>query len=119
MDTVSHQLHANSPDILVRQRHAIALRAKGLTVKEVARELKCSPYVAQTLLARAADARIDAPTTAWLSGLPHRTARALLAHGYKDKQEVANDLISGQLTSDLPGIGAKTLRALADWLAES
>jgi hypothetical protein len=95
----------------------VELRAAGLTVREVAQQLKCSLYVAQTLLNRADDTRVLAADTGWLTGLPHRAARTLLKQGYKSKADVASALATGHLTSDLPGVGQKTLTVLAEWLA--
>jgi hypothetical protein len=111
------QLHPNSAAILGRQQRAQELRAAGLTIREIAVQLECSPYVAQTLLSRAHDRRVEMDDTGWLEGLPHRAARILLTQGYKTKDEVVNALSRGDLTSDQPGVGRKTLEVLAQWLA--
>ena len=109
-------LSSNSTEILERQKRAEAHRATGLKVREVARTLGCSPYVAQTLLNRANDKRLDAQDTTWLTGLSHRTARTLLAQGYKDAVEVARALTEGVLSSGAPGVGPKMLEELGRWI---
>lgn len=116
MDSPPH-LPSNSAEILGRQQRAVELRATGLTVREVAQQLNCSLYAAQTLLNRADDRRVDAADTGWLAGLPHRAARTLLELGYKTKADVANALAIGRLTSDQPGVSQKTLTVLTEWLA--
>lgn len=118
MEPSRQHLHSNSADILGRQERAAELRASGLTVREVAQRLNCSPYVAQTLLNRAYDQRLGNCETGWLQGLPHRAARTLLTQGFRSKEDVADALASGRLTSDQPGVGQKTLGVLAAWLAE-
>lgn len=113
-------LKPNSSNILERQKRAAELRATGLTVLQVARELHCSPYVVQTLLNRANDRRLEIDDTGWLAGLTHSTARTVLAQGYKTKADVASALVNESLTCDQPGVGRKTLAELAQWIeAES
>jgi hypothetical protein len=109
-------LSPNSTEILERQKRAEALRASGLTIREVAIALRCSMHVAGTLLARSQDQRVDTGNTGWLNGLPHRTARALLALGFRTQQDVANALADGSITSDMPGMGPKTVAAIEEWL---
>lgn len=118
MDSLPQHLHSNSAGILGRQQRAVELRAAGLTVREVAQRLNCSPYVAQTLLNRADDRRLGEGNAGWLEGLPHRAARTLLVQGYRSKADVADAIANGHLTSDQPGVGQKTLTVLAEWLAE-
>ena len=109
-------LTSNSTEILERQKRAEVLRASGMTVREVAIELRCSMHVAGTLLARTHDQRIDTGNTNWLNGLPHRTARALLALGFRSQQDVASALADGAINSDTPGMGPKTVAAIEEWL---
>lgn len=109
-------LSSNSTEILERQKRAEALRASGLTIREVAIQLRCSMHVAGTLLARSHDQRIDTGNSAWLNGLPHRTARALLALGFRTKQDVSRALADGTINSDTPGMGPRTVAAINDWL---
>lgn len=88
-----------------------------MTVREVAIELRCSMHVAGTLLARSHDQRIDTGNSDWLNGLPHRTARTLLALGFKSQQEVSEALAKGSINSHMPGMGPKTVAAIKEWLA--
>ncbi|MBL0726140.1 hypothetical protein [Piscinibacter sp. HJYY11] len=110
-------LSSNSSEILERQKRAEALRASGMTVREVAIELRCSMHVAGTLLARSHDPRIDTGNSDWLNGLPHRTARALLALGFSSQHGVASALAEGSLNSGTPGLGPKTVAAIEKWLS--
>lgn len=109
-------LSPNSTAILERQKRAEALRARGMTVREVAIELGCSMHVAGTLLSRSNDQRIDTGNAEWLNGLPHRTARALLALGFSTQQDVATALADGSINSDMPGMGPKTVAAIEEWI---
>ncbi len=116
MGQQTQPLSPNSTEILERQKRAEALRASGKTIREVAIELRCSMHVAGTLVARSHDQRIDAGDSAWLNGLPHRTARALLALGFRTPEAVAASLDDGSINSDVPGMGPKTIAGIKEWL---
>jgi hypothetical protein len=110
-------LSSNSRNILDRQKRAEALRAKGLKIREVAIELQCSIHVAGNLLARSRDQRVATDNARGLNGLPHQTVRALLAGGFRTREEVASARANGCLHDGLPGIGPRTIAVIEAWLA--
>lgn len=116
MDPKPPRLTNNSPEILGRQRRVVELRADGLKILDIAKQMGCSPYVVNTLLSRAEDARLNFENPEWMKGLPHRSMRTLLQYGYSSKEEVAAGLASGNLSAELPGVGKKMLAALCAWL---
>lgn len=115
---LGHLDHTNSPDILRRQKRVLELRAEGLTAREIALELECSLHVVQTLITRSSDQRVSFLGSEWADGLPHNTARALLKQGYKSRDEIAQGILSGELTKDLPGLSERAMQTLAQWLGD-
>lgn len=116
MDSNPPRLTNNSPEILERQQRVVELRATGLKILAISKEMGCSPYVVSTLLSRAEDVRLNLENPEWLKGLPHRSMRTLLQYGYSSKEEVAAGLANGSLSAELPGVGQKMLTALCAWL---
>lgn len=112
-------LSPNSRNIFDRQKRAEALRAKGLKLREVAIELRCSIHVVGNLLARSRDQRLATDSAHALSGLPHQTVRALLAGGFRTRDDVAFAHANGQLNDCMPGIGPRTVAAIGAWLAHT
>jgi hypothetical protein len=95
------------------------MRAQGMTIRDIAVKLGCSPQVVRDALRKAADVRTPSGSQHgdWLAPLPYRAANILMREGYKDVQEVRHAIDAGVLSPGVThSLGPNAWKAICDWL---
>jgi hypothetical protein len=94
------------------------MRARGMTVEEIAAELGCTRKVVWRALRKSADARTPSgPRCDWVASLPYRAKIILMREGYREVDQVRHAVNAGHLSPTVThGLGPSTWKAICDWL---